>query len=135
MTRLIFLLALLPILGHAESIYLCKGYSGGTFWAKKHCNQHKALIERIVSVPDGMPFDQQVNLAEQQRQGTANTNTVTNTVTTNSATQNPGLECKALAAHVTSLDAMARQPQSGQTQDWITGEKRKARDRQFQLRC
>lgn len=135
MTRLICLLALLPVWGHAESIYLCKGYSGGTFWAQKHCNQHNALIDRIVSVPDGMPFDQQVNLGQQQRQATTNTTTVTNTVTTNSVTQSPGTECKALAAQVTNLDAMARQPQSGQTQDWITSEKRKVRDRQFQLRC
>lgn len=44
----------------ADTIYLCKAYNGSTFWAKAHCNQHNALIERIVSVPDGMPFEQQV---------------------------------------------------------------------------
>jgi hypothetical protein len=30
---------------------------------------------------------------------------------------------------------MARQPQSGQMQDWITEQKRKARNRQFALKC
>lgn len=135
MKMLIFLVALLPFLAHSGSLYLCKAYSGGTFWAKTHCNQHSALIERIVSVPDSLPFDQQVNLAEQERQSATRTNTVTNTVITNSPAPSRNAECKALDAQITQFDAMARQPQSAQMQDWITGEKRKARDRQFNIRC
>lgn len=42
-------------------------------------------------------------------------------------------ECKALDAKIANYDAMARQPQSGQMQDWITAEKKKARDQQFEL--
>lgn len=49
------------------TIYLCKAYTGGTFWAQAHCNQHEALIERIAYVPAGMTFEQQVELAQQQR--------------------------------------------------------------------
>ena len=59
-----------------------------------------------------------------------------------SAQVNPGpdyaatkAECTALDLQIKSLDSMARQPQSGQTQDWIRGERAKARDRQFRLRC
>ena len=48
---------------HAGTIYLCKAYSGGTFWAQAHCGKHSALIESIVSVPDNTPFKQQVALA------------------------------------------------------------------------
>ena len=44
-------------------------------------------------------------------------------------------ECAALDARITSLDSLARQPQSGQMQDWIRGERQKARDRQFGIRC
>ena len=44
-------------------------------------------------------------------------------------------ECKALDEHIKYLDAMARQPQSGQTQDWIRDQRKKARDRQFAIRC
>lgn len=42
-------------------------------------------------------------------------------------------ECKALEARIT--DNMARQPQTGQMQDWIRDQKSKARVRQFGLRC
>jgi hypothetical protein len=55
----------------AATLYLCKAYNGGTFWASAPCAQYKALIERIESVPDGLPFDQQVNLAEQSRSAAA----------------------------------------------------------------
>ena len=48
----------------ADTIYLCEAYSGGKFWSSSHCHQHKALIDRIETVPDGLPFDQQVQLAQ-----------------------------------------------------------------------
>lgn len=44
-------------------------------------------------------------------------------------------ECKALDEHIKYLDALARQPQSGQMQDWIRDQRKKARDRQFAIRC
>lgn len=44
-------------------------------------------------------------------------------------------ECKALDEHIKYLDAMARQPQSGQMQDWIKDQRKKDRDRQFALHC
>jgi hypothetical protein len=143
MKRIIFLVGLVvvPFWAQAGSLYLCAAYNGGSFWAQSHCNQHSALIERIANVPDSLPFQQQVELAEQQRrEATTNaansaTNTATHTVTTNSSALNASGECKALSAHVVQLDAMARQLQSGQTQDWIRSEKKQARDRQFALRC
>jgi hypothetical protein len=136
MKWLICLVALFPIWAHSGSIYLCRAYSGGTFWAQAHCNQHSALIERIVSVPDSLSFEQQVKLAEQQRAPINNTHTVINTATINdSSATNRISECKALDAQITQFDAMARQPQTGQMQDWISGEKKKARDRQFQIHC
>ncbi|WP_341916052.1 hypothetical protein [Polaromonas sp. YR568] len=44
-------------------------------------------------------------------------------------------ECKALDERIKYLDAMARQPQSGQTQDGIREERKKARDRQARIPC
>lgn len=44
-------------------------------------------------------------------------------------------ECAALDERIKYLDAMARQPQSGQAQDEIRGERKKARDRQFRIPC
>lgn len=136
MKWLICLVSLFPLCSDAGSIYLCRAYGGGTFWAQTHCNQHSALIERIVSVPDTLPFDQQVKLGEQQRQSAIHTNTVTNTAVINTS---PAIrhiaECKALDTKIANYDAMARQPQSGQMQDWITAEKKKARDQQFRIKC
>jgi len=141
----LFLALVAPMYVHSGSLYLCRAYSGGTFWAQAHCNQHNALIERIVSVPDNLPFDQQVNLGEQERQqknsNANNVNTVTNIVTNTTTSVNSNLaatkiaECKALDVEITQLDAMARQPQSGQAQDQISERKRKVRDRQFGLKC
>jgi hypothetical protein len=77
---LICLIAALPLSSQAESLYLCKAYSGGTFWSQAHCRVHNALIESIVSVPDSLPFDQQVRLGEQQRQQATAPTVITNTV-------------------------------------------------------
>jgi len=142
---------LTPAPVQAASIYLCKTHGGATFWSSAHCREHGALIDRIESVPDGLPFDQQVALAEQNRAAAARlyqapapsprgTSTTTQTTTVNGQVvqatgQSKGEECKALDAHITQLDAQARQPQTAQMQDWLRSQKQKARDRQFQLRC
>ena len=44
-------------------------------------------------------------------------------------------ECQALNAHIEKLDAWSRQPQTAQLQDWIRDERKKARDKQFGIRC
>jgi hypothetical protein len=123
---------------HAATIYLCKAYNGGEFWASNHCNQHQALIERIVTVPDGMPFNQQVDLGNQQlrRVQQQNRSTTTHTYTNESKGQSSiEAECAALEARIVSYDAVARQPQTAQRQDWIRQERKKARDQQARLRC
>jgi len=58
----------------------------------------------------------------------------TNLAQVNAAPSNAA-ECQALNETIARLDAMARQPQSAQTQDWIRSERKKARDRQFQIQC
>lgn len=135
MQALLFAIALLTTGAHAGTIYLCKAYSGGTFWAQAHCGTHNALIESIVSVPDNMPFKQQVALAEQQRRPVPASAPPTHTAAEESAAQQRIAECRRLDARVNYLDSMARQPQSGAMQDWLRGERKLARDRQFSLRC
>lgn len=44
-------------------------------------------------------------------------------------------ECAGLDEHIKYLDALARQPQGAQTQDWIRDERKKARDRQNRIPC
>lgn len=55
----------------AGTIYLCKAYNGSTFWASTTCSNYNALIDRIEPVADGMPWDQQVQQAEQARNARA----------------------------------------------------------------
>jgi hypothetical protein len=43
--------------------------------------------------------------------------------------------CQALDAEIVRLDALARQPQSAQSQDRITAERRSVRDQQHRLPC
>src|SRR5690606_19541217 len=57
---------LLASVGHTAELFYCRAYSGGTFWANSHCNNHQGLVERILTVPNGMPFDQQVELGRQR---------------------------------------------------------------------
>jgi hypothetical protein len=44
-------------------------------------------------------------------------------------------ECKLIDAEIASLDAAARQPQSGQSQDRIRQTRKELRDRQFRMHC
>lgn len=44
-------------------------------------------------------------------------------------------ECAGLTSELHQLDARARQPQSGQSQDWIRDKQRALRARKFELRC
>lgn len=46
-----------------------------------------------------------------------------------------GVECAELDKRIASLDAMARQPQSGYMQDWIKERRKSVRDRQFAIHC
>lgn len=138
--RFLVLLASAPLWmsnnASAATIYLCSAYSGGTFWASSHCNQHQGLVERIVTVPDGMPFEQQVDLGRQQLQ---KSRALTQPSPANSdaspSQSNHKARCSALEAKVVHYDAIARQPQTGKTQDWIRQERKKLRDERVRLRC
>lgn len=115
---------------------MCRSYGGGTFWASAHCRTHNALVERIVSVPDNMPFEQQVQLGEQARSdGQRLTAPPPNSVVVKNNAQITQNECSDINERIQYLDALARQPQSGQTQDIISAERKQLRDRQFRIQC
>jgi hypothetical protein len=117
------------------TLFHCKAYNGGTFWVNTHCNQHKALVDRMVSVPGNLSFEQQVQIAEVQRNTASAAVPPRNVVINNATTASRDVECEAMDDQIAHLDAMARQPQSAQTQDWIREKRKAARDRQFSLRC
>lgn len=120
------------------TVYLCQSYGGGKFWSSAHCQQSNALIDRMETVPSNLPFDQQVALASQQRDtalALSSPPPVRQTAPAWAPPSNPKATCDALEAEIQHLDSMARAPQSARTQDWITGERKRARDAQFRLRC
>lgn len=122
-----------------REIYLCKGYGGGMFWSSAICSTQRATIDRIVTVPTSLSWDQQVQFAEGRRQEAQALYEVPQHSPAAIGSVSPGsarpTECHALEMRIQQLDAMARQPQSGATQDWIRGERQVTRSRQAALRC
>lgn len=138
MRRIASFIALMAVssFGQSASLYYCSAYNGGKFWASTHCRQHNGLVERIMTVPDGMTFDQHVELGRQQlNAGPSSSGTTRSTTIIQQHQPSRKAQCDALDARIKHYDAMARQPQSGQMQDWISAERKKARDQQFRLRC
>ncbi|MBL8415261.1 MAG: hypothetical protein JNM42_12560 [Propionivibrio sp.] len=46
------------------TIYECRAYNGSSFFSNGLCSEHKALGVALHTVPDNMPFDQQVKTVE-----------------------------------------------------------------------
>lgn len=68
---MIVVTSMLPLSTEADTIYHCKAYNGGTFWTNVVCSSRNALIDRIANVPPGLTWDQQVQMAETQRNAAA----------------------------------------------------------------
>lgn len=138
---------LLPAVSQAASLYLCKAYSGGNFWSAEHCQGRQALVDRIVNVPDGLPFKEQVRLGEQARAegerlrqpqaggGTSTPVSRHKPARRSDPAANRQAECAALDAKVNKLDAQARQAQTAKAQDRMAEQKRRLREQQAGLHC
>jgi hypothetical protein len=122
-----------------REIYLCKDYGGGMFWSSAICSTQRASIDRIVTVPGTLSWDQQVALAEGQKRVAEQLYVAPDARGTSAGNATPGgnnaTACAALDEHIKQLDAMARQPQGPQMQDWIRQQRQEARTRQVALRC
>lgn len=117
------------------TLFHCKAYNGGTFWASSHCNQHKALVDRMVNVPGSLPFDQQVAMAESNRRDSTSTAPAQRLVANRAAAPSNKEACKELEERIKHLDSTARQPQTADVQDRLRELRKQARDQQFALRC
>lgn len=133
-------LALLaPSAAQAATIYLCKAYSGGTFWADVHCNRHQAHIERMFSVPDGMPFDQKVALGQQalaalRRPAEPQAPSIAAGIH-GSPVPGSERECEALLERIKALDSMRHEVRPAIPREQIAQRKHWAQARRSQLRC
>ncbi|WP_367849578.1 hypothetical protein [Rhodoferax sp. WC2427] len=118
------------------TLYLCQSYGGGQFWALEHCSQRSALVERMESVPAGMPFDQQVELAQGQRaKSAALAAPPVQTTRIESHTPSKASQCTELEGRIRYLDSWARAGGNASTMDWIANERKQSRDQQFRIRC
>ena len=128
----------LPWCAQADTIYLCKAYSGGIFWSSAPCSQQKATLDRAVSVPDSMSWEEKVKLGEaswaQARATAAPAPQVIVQQVQNSQVSRQA-ECNALRDSIANIDAQARLPQSGQTQDWLKQRRRELSDQRYRMQC
>ncbi len=112
--------------------------NGSTTYTEGHCPQGASATQlRVDSAPMGM-LPPLANAPTIQQ----STSVAVDTVPAQSAargtpqpTFDRAAECRLLDAEIQRLDALARQPQNAQMQDWIRSERKKARDRQFEIRC
>lgn len=132
----------------AAQVFSCVTHGGGRFWSSVHCREKNALVERIESVPAGLPWEQQVEIADQQtRQGYAIQRQqmqmrgarTAGEITTSGASGGGGGPARQNCAHwneqVAYYDAMARRPQSPGAQGWIAERRKETRDAQFRAGC
>lgn len=117
------------------TLFHCKAYNWGSFWASSHCNQHKALVDRMVNVPGSLPFDQQVAMAESNRRDASSSAPAQRQVANQAAAPSNKDACKELEERIKHLDSTARQPQTAGVQDRLRELRKQARDKQFALRC
>jgi hypothetical protein len=135
----------------AAPLYLCKSFAGGgQFWSASHCSKTNALVEKVVSVPDGLGFDQQVAAAERSvaqppaapaapatpaaRYAAPGATPALNAASA-AARHAPLAECGALAAQLKQLDIELRSATGPEKQKPLVDRKHKVLERRFELRC
>lgn len=124
--------------GGTAQVFLCVSNSGGRFWSSEHCRERGAQIDRIESVPAGLPWDQQVQIADQQtRRGYAiqRQNMAQRGGATAGTTGSDPSRCAHFNQQVEQYDRMARQPQTSSSQAWIAERRKEVRDQQFRSGC
>ncbi len=123
----------------STTLYLCEGYGGGQFWTRDHCRRRNAHIERMETVPADLPFEQQVQMAQAQRDRAAtkpDPHVIPSPVLPDAAVGNSRqAQCETLEARIKHLDRLGLVGGGPSQMDWIAHERKEARDRQFRLRC
>lgn len=117
------------------TLYRCKAYSGVVFWSSSHCNQKKALVDRLVEVPRGLSFKQQIVAAERSLPRRQERVRQVQRQVANPPARSKQEACDALEKTIAKIDARTRQPLSASEQDHWRGKRKVARDQQFALRC
>lgn len=123
-----------------REVFLCKTYVGGMFWSSATCSTQRATIDRIVTVPGHLSWGEAVEAGERQRRAVESLYLPPKVATTaggitHAAARSSSTDCTGLKAQIEHLDAVARQPQSAQSQDRLRRERQRIRDREAALHC
>jgi len=124
----------------AETVYLCKTYSGDKrFWSKSPCSQQQAAAERFYEVPSGKPFEEQVALAEQMRRAEARTQRAAPPAGAVGIQSSPvpgsEKECERQKERIKDLESMRHLVNPPVSRDGIAQELAFRRARVSELRC
>lgn len=119
------------VTGNTRTVTKCV-VNGKTSYGDGECGRG-AVASQVTTRTDHNLMDA-VRPTVSSRQETTIVNETVVTHNTNPANDSKS-ECGYLDQQIKNLDSMARQPQTGQMQDWITGERKKLRDRQFRIPC
>lgn len=60
-------LGLVALPANSAQVYECVAIGGGEFYSTARCSDHKAVGRIIHQVPDGLPFDQQVDIINKRK--------------------------------------------------------------------
>ena len=127
-----------PVLGEAATIHECRAYNGSTFYSSSRCSQHNALGVLNHTVPDGLPFDQQVAVvraAKAKEQVRVLEYEARRSAPSSGTERNKEWRCQQLDQAIAATDSALRQPHSAQRGDQLTAERKRLMDRRFDLRC
>ncbi len=127
-----------PTLCSAATIYECRAYNGSSFYSSNRCSQHNALGVLNHSVPDGLPFDQQVAVVravKAKEQARIREYEARWIAPSSSGEHNKALRCERLDQAIAAKDAALRQPHSAQRGDQLTAKRRWLMDQRYALRC
>jgi len=122
----------------ADTIYLCRTLSRGKFWSSGFCTDRNAIMERAAAVPDRMPFDQQVEIARHSAglvPSKPTPTTVRHQIAPKDSSTSPAMECASLRQQIRLIEQEQRKALSGQRQDQLTADKRRAEAQEMGLRC
>lgn len=119
-----------------KEIYLCKDFQDRLTWERVPCSANGRFMDRIARVPAHVSWEEQVAIARQQRdKAHAIAAEQVVPVATRSTSAEPR-DCRALEERIRLLDAECRVKACGMDQlDYVRGERKKARDRQFRIGC
>ena len=120
----------------AATVYLCRSYGGGEFWSSQHCHARQSVIVRMTTVPDGMPFEQQVDLARSALRESERLRQPPRPVpATPVVPAGHGAECATLAARLDAVNAQSRRINPALVQDRLNDERRGLQSRRDALGC